>query len=550
MSRLVTAATAPMKVRCAIYTRKSSEEGLEQEFNSLDAQREACEAYVRSQVGEGWMASPERYDDGGISGGTMERPALRRLLRDIEAGKVQIVVLYKVDRLTRSLGDFSKIVDVLDRAGASFVSVTQAFNTTTSMGRLTLNMLLSFAQFEREVTSERIRDKIAASKRKGLWMGGSAPLGYDPAGRTLKIVEAEADTVRRLFDRYLELGSVHALKAELAAQAVVSKRCTLKSGVERGGKPFSRGSLYYLLSNRLYLGEIPHKGEFHPGLHPPIVDRAVFDAVQARLAINAGEKRRAREGLSPRIRAPLLGLIKDDAGRPLSPVTTRKSDGCTYRYYASAAARQGSQDVGAVLRIPALKIEQLVLDRAARLIAGLQINEPWRQVRESLKEVRVSRRSVAMVFDRSAIDEDRINLHAVSCGLPATDELQQTDDTVSITVGATIRARAGAKVVVGPNGAPATEASTVDLVLLRALVRAEGWKRALLTGEAATLEQLAKAEGVQRAYARRMMRLAFLSPTLKLAILKGRAPAALTLQKLMTEGVPDLWADQERRAHA
>ena len=266
--------------RCAIYTRKSSDEGLEQEFNSLDAQREACEAYIVSQRHAGWTALPDLYDDGGLSGGTMERPALQRLLADVRAGKVQIIVVYKVDRLTRSLADFAKIVDVLDAHDASFVSVTQQFNTTTSMGRLTLNMLLSFAQFEREIAGERIRDKIAASKAKGMWMGGNVPLGYDVRDRKLIVNPTEAESVRMIFRRYAELGSVALLKAELDLLGVVSKRREGAGGFLSGGKPFSRGALYLLLQNRLYRGEIAHKGNVYPGQHQAIVDVELWQVVQ------------------------------------------------------------------------------------------------------------------------------------------------------------------------------------------------------------------------------------------------------------------------------
>jgi site-specific DNA recombinase len=260
------------RINCAIYTRKSSDEGLEKEFNSLDAQREACEAYVKSQKHAGWLALADLYDDGGLSGGTLERPALQRLLADIKSGKVQIVVVYKVDRLTRSLADFAKIVDVLDAHDASFVSVTQSFNTTTSMGRLTLNMLLSFAQFEREIAGERIRDKIAASKAKGMWMGGNVPLGYDVMDRKLIVNETEAGTVRTIFRRYAELGSVRLLRDDLARQGIVSKRRAHASAALAGGNHFSRGALYTLLQNRIYRGEISHQGHVYPGQHEAIID--------------------------------------------------------------------------------------------------------------------------------------------------------------------------------------------------------------------------------------------------------------------------------------
>src|SRR6201981_1071549 len=277
-------------VRCAIYTRKSSEEGLEQEFNSLQAQREACEACITSQRHEGWVCLRAGYDDGGFSGATTDRPALQRLLADIAAGRVDIVVVYKIDRLTRSLTDFAKIVEILDARGASFVSVTQQFNTTTSMGRLTLNILLSFAQFEREVIGERIRDKIAASKKKGMWMGGIPPLGYRAQDGKLVVIESEAEIVRIIFRRYAGLGSVRLLKDEFEARGIKSKSWTSASGRRVGGKPFSRGALYLMLQNRLYRGEIVHKGQSHPGEHPPIIDQPLWDAVQAQLAANTADR--------------------------------------------------------------------------------------------------------------------------------------------------------------------------------------------------------------------------------------------------------------------
>ncbi len=277
-------------LRCAIYTRKSSEEGLEQEFNSLHAQREACEAFIRSQRHEGWSCLPQAYDDGGRSGGNLERPALQQLLADIREGKVDVVVVYKIDRLTRSLADFAKIVEVFDAKGVSFVSVTQQFNTTTSMGRLTLNVLLSFAQFEREVTGERIRDKIAASKRKGIWMGGVPPLGYAVRDRKLIVVESEAETVRHIFRRYAALGSVRLLTAEIGADGIAGKSWTSASGRSWGGQPIGRGALYVMLQNRIYRGETVHKNETFPGEHQAIVDPALWDAVHARLAENAVER--------------------------------------------------------------------------------------------------------------------------------------------------------------------------------------------------------------------------------------------------------------------
>ena len=530
------------KLRCAIYTRKSSDEGLEQEFNSLDAQRDACEAYVLSQAGEGWQVHPERYDDGGFSGGNIQRPGLQRLLRDVEAGRVQVVVLYKVDRLTRSLGDFSKIVEVLDRAGASFVSVTQAFNTTTSMGRLTLNMLLSFAQFEREVTGERIRDKIAASKRKGMWMGGPPPLGYDPDGRTLKPVEAEAEVVRMIFRRYLELPSVTPLIAELKGSGAVSKRWVMKSGAERGGKAFDRGGVYYLLSNRIYLGEIPHKGASYKGQHAAIVDAELFEAVQKKLLANGGDKRRARAGLPPRDRAPLAGLLFDDGGYLLTPTTTRKANATSYRYYAAAGPRKGR--AATAVRLPAEEIEALIRDRVGRFLGDAE-GHAWPELRRLVSRITVSPRQLHIAIDRASVTLHNSELDAVACGLPAGDELVSTSEAFQLTCAVSLRACSRSQRIVGPNGSPATRASTVDLVLMKALIRAEAWKRELLAGDVATLEELATRDDVKRVYARRMLRLAFLSPRLKRLILEGRPTPGLTLQKLMTSILPDNWLAQE-----
>src|SRR5689334_16767879 len=318
-------------VRCAIYTRKSTEEGLEQDFNSLDAQYEACAAYILSQVGEGWTQVKSRYDDGGFSGGSMQRPALQRLLEDVRAGKVDVIVVYKVDRLTRSLSDFAKIVEVLDARGASFVSVTQAFNTTTSMGRLTLNVLLSFAQFEREVIGERIRDKIAASKRKGMWMGGVPPLGYRVQDRKLVIIDSEAELVRSIFRRYAELGSVRLVKQELDARGVKSKSWTSASGRPIGDKPFSRGALYLMLQNRTYLGEIVHKGQSHPGDHAPLIDQPLWDAVHSQLADNTAERSSGTRTRQPGL---LAGLLFDPDGNPMTPTHAVKK-GTRYRYYVS-----------------------------------------------------------------------------------------------------------------------------------------------------------------------------------------------------------------------
>src|ERR1700688_3870531 len=338
--------------RCAVYTRKSSEEGLEQEFNSLHAQREACEAFIRSQAGEGWRLMKEAYDDGGYSGGSMERPALQHLLANIREGMIDVVVVYKVDRLTRSLADFARIVELFDARGVSFVAVTQQFNTTTSMGRLTLNVLLSFAQFEREVTGERIRDKIAASKRKGIWMGGLVPLGDDVQNRDLVVNQADAGTVREIFRRYLEIASVVRAKAILDHEDARLPFRTDGTGKTIGGGLISRGHLYKILSNPIYLGRLTHKGPVHDGLHDPIVDQETWDRVQLLLAEHA----QRAAGNCQNSNALLAGKLFDDRGNRMSPSHAAKG-GRRWRYYVSQAVLQGrTHEAGSVTRVPALEI--------------------------------------------------------------------------------------------------------------------------------------------------------------------------------------------------
>src|ERR1700726_2134978 len=353
-------------VRWAIYPRKSSEEGLEQEFNSLQAQREACEAFIDSQRHEGWVCLRAAYDDGGFSGATMERPALQRLLADLAAGRVDTVVVYKIDRLTRSLADFAKIVEILDARGASFVSVTQQFNTTTSMGRLTLNVLLSFAQFEREVTGERIRDKIAASKKKGMWMGGMPPLGYRANDHKLIVVDSEAETVRHIFRRYAALGWVRLLQQELEARGIRSKSWTSTAGRRWGGKPIVRGALYRMLQNRIYRGEIVHNDQHYSGEHMPIVDEALWDEVQVKLAANAVEHRNGERMKNASLPA---GLLFDGQGHRMTPTHAIKK-GTRYRYYVSnPLISESRSDAVGGLRTPAGDIEQLVINRIGQLLS-------------------------------------------------------------------------------------------------------------------------------------------------------------------------------------
>jgi DNA invertase Pin-like site-specific DNA recombinase len=529
------------RVRCAIYTRKSSEEGLEQDFNSLDAQREACAAYILSQAGEGWEPLAERFDDGGYSGGTLERPALQQLLKRVEAGAVDIIVVYKIDRLTRSLGDFARIIEVLDEHHASFVSVTQAFNTTTSMGRLTLNVLLSFAQFEREVTGERIRDKIAASKRKGLWMGGTAPLGYEPDGRTLKVNEAEAETVRHIYARYLELRSVHQLREELASAGIVSKRWISQTGRHHGGTPMNRGAIFHLLHNPLYVGEIRHGKERYPGQHAPIVDRETFEAVEALLDAQAA----ARSGVRASEGSLLRGLLFDDQGNPMSPVATRPRKGISYRYYVSTALLTGKREgLGSVGRVPAAALEQLVSDRLAALgLLPLAVGT----ARPPIERIVVQSRSVTItLISAIARQLDPIRIEAVRA---TQDRLEVAGNAYRLVVAAAFRRHRRAKLVVHPDGA-ALQGSAPDPALLKALARAERWKRDLLSGKAATLEEIATTEQLHPTYARRILHLAFLAPDLKWSILRGNGPPSMTLEKLRRMIIPDLWTTQRRLTRA
>jgi DNA invertase Pin-like site-specific DNA recombinase len=359
------------KLRCAVYTRKSSEEGLEQEFNSLDAQREACESYIASQKAEGWVLVPDRYDDGGISGATLERPALQRLLADIEAHRVDVVVVYKIDRLSRALMDFSKLVEIFDRNNVTFVSVTQSFNTTTSMGRLTLNILLSFAQFEREVIGERIRDKFAASRKKGMWMGGFVPLGYDVKDRKLVVNKAEAATVRKIFERFTKIGSATALMLALRAEGVTGKQ----------GKLVDKGYLYKLLNNRVYVGEAVHKGTAYPGEHDAIIERALWDRVHAILRESPRKRAAYTRAQTP---ALLKGLIFGPTGRAMTPVHTRKG-GKLYRYYVSTDVLKRDADACTVRRVPAGEIESAVIEQVCGILRSPEIIvRTWRAARKLL----------------------------------------------------------------------------------------------------------------------------------------------------------------------
>ena len=528
--RTATARPPITKLRCAIYTRKSSEEGLDQSFNSLDAQREACEAYVLSQVGEGWTPLPTHYDDGGYSGGSMERPGLKQLLADIALRKIDVVVVYKVDRLTRSLADFAKIVEIFDGHGVSFVSVTQAFNTTSSMGRLTLNVLLSFAQFEREVTGERIRDKIAASKKKGMWMGGIPPLGYRPHERTLVIDEAEAVTVRHIFERYLALGSVHALRDELTKLGVRSRPSKRAGGED--GAPFGRGALYHMLSNRIYIGEIVHKDESYPGQHPAIIDREMFDRVRELLAANRRDRQdRAVEADS----APLTGLIVDADGRPLCPVSARNAKGRVYRYYVSSHLQRGggrsANDHG--VRIPAPSIESLVLDQ---LSIAMPAVADWAEARAQLRQVMVGEDSLTI----TAIVRGRLTLK----NLEGDHATVLDDGTLRIRSAMRLEKWAGRSEIVRTGGRRLVGETRVDRSLTRGLARAHAFVRQAKASPELTVGGIARKGGATESYVRRLSRLAFLAPDIQQAIVDGRQPLGVNLERLMRIDLPLSWARQ------
>lgn len=525
-------------VRCAIYTRKSTEEGLDQAFNSLHAQREACEAYVRSQASEGWKALPDAYDDGGFSGGNIERPGLKRLLADVDAGRIDTIVVYKIDRLTRSLADFARIVDRLDKAQASFVSVTQSFNTTTSMGRLTLNVLLSFAQFEREVTGERIRDKIAASKAKGMWMGGLPPMGYDPpidrANRTLVRNDAEAEQVRAIFDLYLELGSVSALEAKLAQQGTRSKVWVSARGTRSGGVPLSRGALFHMLRNRIYLGEIVHGASSVPGCHPPIIEPEVFARVQAQIAANT-RSRKDRPLRSAQL--PLKGLVFDADGHPMSPSFGYGRGGRVYRYYVSAPLQQGRQVAerdGVLRRVSAEALEEAVRTHLETVMAGAA-DRPLAEMLKPVRRVEVLPQELRIAFEAKVLPRD-VRERLLPCDTHA--------DLRVLIAPVRCQARGGRTWVMTPACGSAVRKARRDPVLIRGLRKAHrvaadlGWRAA---------DGSFSGSGVPKnEYDRRLWRLVFLAPDIQQAILEGRQPPALTLDQLLKMQLPTCWAEQRR----
>ena len=538
-------------VRCAIYTRKSSDEGLEQDFNSLDAQREACAAYIASQKHEGWVARSERYDDGGFSGGSMERPGLSRLMEDVRARRVEVIVVYKVDRLTRSLTDFAKIVEVLDAQGASFVAVTQQFNTTTSMGRLTLNVLLSFAQFEREIAGERIRDKIRASRQKGMWMGGTLPIGYNVRDRALVIDEPGATLVRNIFRRYLDLKSVPALANELRRADVRSPRRTSASGRSSGDRPLSRGNLYSILTNRAYIGLAVHKGTAYPGLHPPIIEQDLWEGVQSVLAENRVRAKTRARASHPSL---LAGRLFDDQGERLTPThATRKAR--RFQYYVSRSLiTAGRNAPGRRWRLPASEVDTVVtgalramLTDQHQLLDALELTELApaqiatilalaREIAQRLEiPIRDEGRDlVRVLISRITIADAAIAIHISITGLREALGLPNATEAskpfaLALPVRFTKR-RVEQKIVVNDQS---ERAPLRDEALLKAVARAHHWLEDLKQQRFRDLAEIARHEQVPKTYVHALMPLAFLAPSIVTTILKGTQPPDLTLQRLL-----------------
>jgi site-specific DNA recombinase len=561
------------RLRCAIYTRKSSEEGLEQAFNSLDAQREACVAFILSQKHEGWTVLPTLYDDGGFSGGTMDRPALKLLLSDIAEGRVEVVVVYKIDRLTRSLFDFAKIVEAFETKGVSFVSITQQFNTSTSMGRLTLNVLLSFAQFERELAGERIRDKIAASKKKGMWMGGLPPLGYDVKDRKLVVNEKEAHAVQHIFRRYLSLKSVHALKAELEEAGIRSKRRILTDGTACGGQRLSRGALYLMLQNRIYRGEITHKGDAYPGEHSAIVDQGLWDQVQATLAENRVDRKTGAYAKQPSL---LAGLAFDETGERLTPSHAVKK-GTRYRYYVSRSLIVGAaKDHSQGRRIPAGNLESLVINKLRTFLSdqGAILDAVREEYPDGTHQKRLISRGcqIAEQIPTMAPDHARALLMALLARVdlkPDQVEIKlrrrslfellhaqstepidhkgtsdaETDDSLTLTVRARLQ-RVGREMRMLVENAD--DRTLADPGLLRIIARAHDVHERLMQSADLSLHALASQERVTPGYVSRLLRLPLLAPDIVTAIVDGKNPPQLTAKKLMRLAleIPIDWNEQ------
>ncbi len=533
------------RIRCAIYTRKSSEDGLEQDFNSLDAQREACEAYIASQKHEGWEPLPGRYDDGGISGGHLERPALQQLMADVDAKHVDQIVVYKIDRLTRSLADFAKLVDRLDAVDASFVSVTQSFNTSTSMGRLTLNVLLSFAQFEREVTAERIRDKIAASKRKGLWMGGNIPFGYQVDGRTLKIDEGEAETVRTLYGLYQEHRLIRSVKERAEELGLRSRRRVRGNGLVSGGKAFDRGHIHHILTNPVYAGRIRHKGNVYDGKHPAIINPEVWDNVQEMLETGAVKARGTKQAAS---RSPLAGKVFDETGDRLTPSHSRKN-GKRLRYYISRRlVTDRSQEHPDAWRLPAEQLEKLASDlvrtnlRRADVAAGLLRNATVAEIKAASTKLSAASSELECMRLIERIDlkpgEMTVLLHASNLAslLGCPVDRINTDQLV-LTALFQMRRR-GVELKMHLGEVP----PEIDQALVSNIVNAQRWMDMILEGK--SFSEIALAEGTSKRRIQDVVDLAMLAPDILDAIAAGEQPNRLTSDYLVKTDVPALWTEQ------
>jgi site-specific DNA recombinase len=518
-------APAVKPVRCAIYTRVSTEHGLDQDFNSLDAQYEAASAYIKSQAHAGWTLIRSRYDDGGYSGGSTDRPDLQKLLDDIRSRKIDVIVVYKVDRLTRSLADFAKLVELFDAHGVSFVSVTQQFNTTTSMGRLTLNVLLSFAQFEREVTSERIRDKIAASKRKGIWVGGTLPLGYEMKDGKIAIIEEETELVRSIFRRYLELGGVNELLRDLRDRNIRTKTRRLSTGATRGGIPFGRGALYYVLSNHFYIGEVKYKNEILPGEQPPIMDRSLFEAVRQK-SLAQWSHRTVLRNKSDHL---LAGLLFDDAGYRLIPTHATKA-GIRFRYYVSTPFLHGeakTTSAGSISRVPATDIEDVV--------------------KKSLKEHFAAKKdgsasSAACLNDRGDLAElvagivvqrDRLIIRLKS---DSADEASDRPDDRSLTIPWHKPPSKRSRQILLPHNASRGDVRPEQFErrarLVSAIARGRRWLDDVVSGRVTNVTELCAREGCSVPQVNMTISLAFLAPNLVKAAVEGRLPRGIGIERL------------------
>ena len=540
---------AVKKIRCAIYTRKSTEEGLEQEFNSLDAQRDACAAYVASQKHEGWVLLPAQYDDGGISGGTMERPGLKELLQHVEEGFVDQIIVYKIDRLTRSLTDFAKIVDRLDASDASFVSVTQSFNTATSMGRLTLNMLMSFAQFEREVTAERIRDKIAASKRRGLWMGGKVPIGYEPDGRTLTIHDGEAKTVRTIYDLYEKLGTARAVKVEADRLNLLSRVRQTSKGKVSGGGTFDRSHIHHILTNPIYAGRVRHKTLIHDGQHEAIIDPARWDHVQTMLQQNTAKDREKKTSKNSSL---LCGKLFDETGDRLTPSHTKTKRGTRIRYYISHRLIKCSGEANLDgWRLPAeeleTKIAHLVRQRLSSLAfqnallqdaASDEIGRCHARLQTQVKDGQIA--SVLALIDRVEILPGKLVIHLDNETVAELFDLDRElipEALIKFEALFQLRKR-GVETRLILEGTPTTR----DMKLIANIAKAHQWFEEVKAGK--TFRQIAETHGTSTRRVQQVIDLAFLAPDIVRDILEGSQPLGLKSDWCNRHALPPGWAEQ------